>query len=499
LPALVVLVYLLRHPILNAVERQFDIFYVTVFVVDVVSTLLARLISAAGLFTALLLLVLCVRRLPPRVRYPILLVTAGVVIGLAFNAAATSVRRAALVVIVLATNLAPTSLVGRLKQSPRAWNACMLAAVGAVELFLWRDYWQWVRHGWRRDEGELRDAEWSIAATIPGLLLTSLVFAVVIRPQNLRPFEQQMRMPAQVHVVENGLSINWLDLDPTGTYLYVTGHDLPQLRRYDLHDLLAPPMVSDVPTAGAQGFAYDPRANEIYAFNAATHQLLYIDAATLKRKRALDVADLSPGDLWVTFDPVTDTLTLSSEADLEIGVPFIVLDRPTGRVLARADLATGNALRHPTKSWLYLTFFRRRNDVILYDLQSRSVTHSAPADQRAERMVFSRRLNELLVTSPMESRIMRFDADQLQLKGYIPTMFGVRAIAIDEVRDVIFYGNIATGHLVVIDLHSGRPLRKYYLGPWLRTIQLDVDRGTAYVSSRGALYRVDYAADIPRR
>ena len=50
LPALAILVYLLRQQIVEAIERKFDIFYVTVLVVDVVSTPLARLISAAGLF-----------------------------------------------------------------------------------------------------------------------------------------------------------------------------------------------------------------------------------------------------------------------------------------------------------------------------------------------------------------------------------------------------------------------------------------------------------------
>jgi DNA-binding beta-propeller fold protein YncE len=306
-----------------------------------------------------------------------------------------------------------------------------------------------------------------------------------------------MRMSSEVQLVESGVSINWIEIDPTRTYLYVTGHDLPRLRRYDLRDLSAPPMLSDVSTGGAQGFAYDPRANEIYAFNTFTRQLLYLDATTLERKRVVDVPDLSPGDLWVTVDPITDTLTLSSEADLEIGVPFIVLDRATGRVVGQSDLETGNVLLHPTKPWLYLTFFRRRNEVMLYNLENRSVMHRTPADQRAERMVFSRRRNELLVTSPVESRIMRFDADQLHLKGYIPATLGVRAIAIDEVRDLLFYGNIATGQLVVIDLNSNKRLKTYYLGPWPRTIQLNVESGTAYVSSRGALYRVDYAGSIP--
>ena len=142
LPALAILVYLLRQQIVDAIERQFDIFYVTVLVVDVVSTPLARLISAAGLFAVLLLLVVCVRRLHPLVGYWILLVTAAAVIAVSLNLAATSIRRALFVELILAMNLAPSQFVDRLKQFPRVWNTLMLAGVGLVELFLWREYWQ---------------------------------------------------------------------------------------------------------------------------------------------------------------------------------------------------------------------------------------------------------------------------------------------------------------------------------------------------------------------
>jgi hypothetical protein len=497
LPALAMLLYLLRHPIVNAIERQFDIFYVTVLVVDVVSTPVARFVSGAGLFAALLLLVVCVRRLRPVVAYSILLIVGGAVIALSLNLAETSLRRALFVELILAANLAPAPFVDVLKKSPRLWNALMLAGVGIAELLLWREYWRWVRGVLRGHPADNRGARWGIASTIPGLLLTCLVFAVVLRPQKVVAFEQRLRMSTEVQLIESGLSFNWIELDPTQTYLYVTGHDLPRLRRYDLRDLSVPPILSDVSTGGAQGFAYDSTANEIYALNTTTRQLLYLDATTLVHKRTVEVPDLSPGDPWVAVDRNTDTLTLVSEADQKIGTPLIVLDRPTGRVRARADLDAGNVLRHPTKPWLYLTFFRRRTEVMLYSLQDRAVAQRAAADRRAERMVFSRRRNELLVTSPMESRIMRFDADQLHFKGYIPTMFGVRAIAIDEVRDLLLYGNIASGHLVVIDPTNSTRLRSYYLGPWLRTIELDVQRGIAYVSSRGALYRVHYAAGIP--
>ena len=189
-------------------------------------------------------------------------------------------------------------------------------------------------------------------------------------------------------------------------------------------------------------------------------------------------------------------MTVVSEADLQIGVPFIVVNRASGQVLEHENLDAGNVLRHPTRPLVYLSFFRRRDQLMLYDLESRRVSHTAPADLRAERMAFWKQANEVLVTSPMESRVMRFDADHLRPKGHIPAPFGARAIALDEPRQLLLCGNIATGYVTLIDLRTGRPLRSYYLGPWLRTIALHVESGTAYVSSLGALYRLSYASPI---
>ena len=498
LPALAMLVYLLRYPILEAIERTFDVFYLTGLVIEVLSTPVTRLISGASLFLVLLLLIVCLRHVRPVFAYSILLATTGVVLVIFFSLTATSPRRALAVELVLAANLAPLVFMNFFRRFPRAWNAFMLAGVGLAELLFAGEYLLWVSHLLRPSRSRPAASGWRMQSAIPGLILASLVCVLVIRPYRLLAVEQRIRTSGEVQTIERGLSFNWIALDPTGAYLYVTGHSLRNLRRYDVRNISIRPIESDVPTGGAQGFAYDPRAGELYVFNRYTGQLLYLDAATLRSKRAVELPKLSTGDSWLTVDPATDTLTLASEADIEDGVPFIVLDRRTGHVLAQANLATGNSLLHPTRSWLYLTFFRRSDEVLLYDLSSRTVMHSARADPRAERMAFARRRNELLVTSPLESRVMRFDADTLHLKGYIPALFGVRAIAIDEGRDMLLCGNIATGHLVTIDLATGRRLRTFYLGPWLRTIELQADSGTAYVSSNGALYRVNYTDESAR-
>jgi hypothetical protein len=100
--------------------------------------------------------------------------------------------------------------------------------------------------------------------------------------------------------------------------------------------------------------------------------------------------------------------------------------------------------------------------------------------------------NEILLASPAQSRIERYDAATLAPKGYIKSIFGVRVLAIDPLRHILFAGSLATGEVSTSDLATGRQLGRFYLGPWLRTIQVDPAHATAYISANGALYKLRY-------
>jgi len=492
LPIIVALVYLLRAPILDAIERQFDILSITRFVIDLLSVPVTRIIVGTGFFALLLAVAAATRKLRPVLAYAMTVLVACCALAALVLTTATSVRRCLIVALILSLNLAPAGLFDRVRRRPRTWNMLMLTGIGVAELFFARDYWDWMR-GPRRSSGRS-----GLRSSLPALLLASVAAAVLIRDQRLVAVEQKIRLSQDVKVIDRGFSLNWIELDPSGTFLYVTGNEVPYLRRYDVRNLAAPPLTSDAPTGGAQGFAYDRSANQLFAVNTSTKQLLYLDATTLKLQKTADLAQLSPGDPWIAVDAQTDTLTVVSEADVRTGNPLMVLDRSSGRAVAREDLDAGNILKHPSRPWLYLTFFRRRSEVMLYDLEARAVTRRAPADPRAERMAFWKARNELLVTSPIESRVLRFDADTLAPKGYFAALFGVRAIALDEERQLLLCGNIATGHLIVLDLRTGERMSTRYLGPWLRTIELDVPNGTAYVSANGALYLLRYSAELAR-
>jgi DNA-binding beta-propeller fold protein YncE len=242
----------------------------------------------------------------------------------------------------------------------------------------------------------------------------------------------------------------------------------------------------------AQGFAYDPDADEIYVYNTQTQTLMYFDASTLDLKRSLYLPEVSQGDPWIAVDGHTDTITIVSEADVRAGTPFVVLNRSTGTILNRRDLDASSILVHPDKPILYLSFSRYDTDLMAYDLEQGIVIHESPADPRVDRMAYWEQENELLLASPIESRVLRYDADSLELKGNLASNFGVRVVAVDPMRNVLLCGSLTTGTVAVFGLETGQQLASFYLGPWLRTIALNPDMGTAFVSANGALYRLNY-------
>lgn len=111
-------------------------------------------------------------------------------------------------------------------------------------------------------------------------------------------------------------------------------------------------------------------------------------------------------------------------------------------------------------------------------------------------MIFLPTRSEVLVTSPLYGRVLRYDAMTLEQRGVINTVFGVRTIAYDQRRDLLLAGSFLTNGLEVIDAKTNKPLRRYHLGPWLRAIALDLPRGVAFVSSYHGVYEVKYADAI---
>jgi hypothetical protein len=158
----------------------------------------------------------------------------------------------------------------------------------------------------------------------------------------------------------------------------------------------------------------------------------------------------------------------------------------------RAEQA-GNMVAHSSEPIVYLSFFRREAVLLAYDVGKKAIVARAPADTRVDHVAFDMKTNEVLVTSPIESRIQRFDAATLAPKGAYPSIFGVRALAIDHTNDALIVGSLATGKVALMGLSDRKIRRSWYVGPWLRHIVLAPERGVAFISSNGGIYELRYA------
>src|SRR5262249_22286115 len=109
---------------------------------------------------------------------------------------------------------------------------------------------------------------------------------------------------------------------------------------------------------------------------------------------------------------------------------------------------------HPTRPLLYLAFPKK---VLVYNTSARQ-TQGTPfvSDSWVDGMAITPDGTELLVGAPLRSQILRFDAQTLEPKGTIPTVFGVRTLAVDETRNLLLAASLATNMLDLIDLNTNQ-------------------------------------------
>lgn len=482
LPLLLVLVLVFRETI--AALPVFDGVAITVRIIDLLSLPVSRTLLFLVLAGLIGLLAFLSVRLKPMLGYWLQLGTVTVASLILFGMTGTPLRHALIPILLAATNFLPDSVLER-----RTDNRFMALAIGFTEVFIIRRHIAWLAGlaGFQARHGKtVQLVGWALA-----IFLVSGLLAVLVKGGRLVPIEQSIRMTSSATIIMQE-DINGLAIDPVRRRLYATGHGLENVIEIDLDNPGAAPRVSEVHSSGAQGIARDAEHSELSVFNGDTRQVQLIDAETLTLKRAIDAPQLASGDPWIAFDPISDTIAVISEADLDDGVAFLLLDHATGEVLDTRDMDAGNILKHPERPWLYLSFFRRNPEIVIYDLEARDILVRVPAPLRLDRMLMLPETNELLVTSPVKSEIRRFNEETLVQTGKFKGIFGVRTLALDPERNLLFAGSFVTGQIMTLDTQTGRPLGTVYLGPWLRSIELDVATGTAYVSSNGILYRWSY-------
>lgn len=496
LPLLALVAYLFRYQLVEIFEGQIGFTGRMDFFVFTVSTFSTRLIlyltcsAALGFWHWLT----TKPKISTAAQYALWLAGAFIGIFIFFQyifLAPDAMVRTAIITALLAVNTLPHEWLVKRLESGKAVSLFFLAGVGVVEALFQQSYVVWLMNQARK-ETSIKKWAW-----VSGIVIAALFWVFLLLPyDNQRVFTLTEKLNADPAVEKFAPGIyNWVELNPERDLLYAVGRGTNFLLAFDLNHLDQPPLRSREDIGKTQSFAFNPVRQEIYVYKAETRELIYMDAVTLEVFRAIPVTDLSPGDVWMRWQPYNDTSVLSSEADAEMGVPLYVFDRESGEVVASMDfpiIPTAFLIFHPEKPLMYFNSFKDPYFAV-WDMQNYEITRQVEITPRTDRMIFSEQHNEVWIASPLDGAVMRYNADTLEFTGRIKTTLGDRTLTLDTQRNLLLVGNFMSGKLAVIDLASEKSIATYYLGPWIRTIALDVDNGIAYVSTVRGLFKVEYA------
>lgn len=499
LPLLGGIIYFFRFQITKLIENAVGLEKISNFAVYSASTFPVRMILFMGSTVTLGLLTWLTNRvnLPTGRKHILNVGIAFVFIFICFKflllVSDDILLRTLIAIAFLAFNVFPYETLERMKPTIDRFRAFFLYGVGLVEVFIPQAYMVWLADRlYGAKKSILREYSW-----VSGVLTASIFFVFLLTPydnQRILTLGEKLNYDPAVEKFAEG-DFNWLEINFERRELYAVGPGLNFIMIFNMDQVNIPPQKAKTAIDRTQSFAFNPDTQEIYVYNNITREVLYLAAPDLTLVRTVPIPDLANGDVWVKWNRSTDTISISSEADLDNGVPFYLLDRQSGEVLATIPMPvipTAFIVFHPEKPIMYFNSFK---DTYLaaWDMEKYQFIKQTQTNPRTDRMIFSPNTSEIMVASPLDGTILRYDAETLELTGKIKSSLGDRTIALDSVRNLLIVGNFFNNKIKVIDLETETTLKTYYLGPWIRTIALDTKNGIAYVSTVRNLFKVTYA------
>lgn len=496
LPMLALVLYLARYSLLDLWEKTIGLEHTVGYAVYFLSTFQTRVLLYLGGAAALGVILMSSTMLAGTEKGGFVLRVAGVFLVVLVSSAylfivSNALPRALIVTALFALNALPVGWLSNRTGSTKGIGAFLLAGVGLVEALIPQIYFHWLG-----DRLQI-EKRWMKFSPLAGVLVAPLFWIFILTPvdnQRIITLGSRLHPEYAVEKFADG-DFNWIEFNPARRELYVVGLDTNFIIAHDVDDLDAAPRKSKSPIDKTQSFAFNPERQEIYIYNIVTRELLYFDTAELKLTRSIPVPGLATGDVWINWNPVTDSITIADETDKADGLSFHHIDRESGTILPGeplTDIPATYVVFHPQKPLLYFNSLRS-TDLSAWDMRNSEIVLQTQTSPRTERMVFDSNRNELLVASMVEGAVLRYDADTLELKGKIKTSPGDRTLAFDPKRNLLLTGNFIDNRVRVVDLTTQEITESYYLGPWIRTIALDVENGVAYISSIRGLFKLTYA------
>ena len=396
---------------------------------------------------------------------------------------------------LVAANTIPPERWRAILASPRygRWLSLFFWTCIGIEFLLPRAFLAWIGH--RERPGESSP---NLLRLLPGAALAAAALAVFAPHPMLMRLGQAMFM------------------SPAADFVF--GPDYQIYSAYDVSDFARNPTTGDIVLCGQEqhspkvlrGGAGSPidtgvhnAGNEFCEFAGPDalvtadkdgDDLLVIDPDSFRLRASQRLERLPHGEVLLATFPALNLVAAASENEKgDGGGPDIrIVDLQSMKVIREIDAEVGYLIADPRRPVIYANHFATNLGVRAWDVRTGRLLATSRRFGRSDRMAFDAARNEILATLPETGQVWRLDADTLKDKTPIDTVFGVRGIAIDPGRDLLLAASFLNNDLDVIDLKTGRSLRRYRLGPWLRTVLIPSNDGVALVASRYGVYRLNY-------
>lgn len=257
---------------------------------------------------------------------------------------------------------------------------------------------------------------------------------------------------------------------------YSVGFSLP------LDNLLSKPILFWLPIHDLEDVALDPIRRELYRLDERTLTIYVMDADSFVVKRTAKV-EAEKCESGTRIDLVRRAGRLFVVCEEEAPGNLLVINQDTLQTEKAFTMGFGpNILSDEDKGLLYIK--RDESDIVeTLDAITLTIIHRAHGPTDAQLMAKSDRRQELYLPAPKTSEIWVYSIPDLRFICKIPTQFGARVPAVDEVHGLLFIASYMTGYLDVIDLATRKTVQHHYVGKYTRITAVDPSRRHAFINT----------------
>jgi len=258
---------------------------------------------------------------------------------------------------------------------------------------------------------------------------------------------------------------------------------------------------SEIPYKSRLGhyISVDENRGNLYLTDRASEKLVIMDINDYTIKGEVYHPMIDEGDNYIEYD--RDSLYLLGEGENEL--KLIKVDLNTMKIVKTNVIeidAEGIYMALDHKGMLYLTNMNHKERVYyiwVVDPSTLKIVKKVQVSGPILRVIFLKKKDELYHTVPMRplfgSSVSIRDAESFKVKDTIIVPFGLRDIAIDKERELLFAGNVFTGIIEVIDLNTKNIIKLIKTSDYmLRKMELDTKNKNLYVTTWAGIYRYHY-------